>query len=56
MLKALLPSAAALESLVYELAARLSDGEARPLRRAKATANSAGMARRFGVPSPAHNA
>jgi hypothetical protein len=56
VLKALLPTAAALESLVHELAARLSEGEARPQRKAKSTANSPGMAGRFGVPSPAHNA
>jgi hypothetical protein len=56
VLKALLPTAAALESLVHELVARLSDGAARPARRAKATANAAGLARKFGIPSPAHNA
>lgn len=56
VLKAALPTAAALDALVHELTLRLSDPSAAPTRaKAKKTAPSASLASRLGVPSPAHN-
>jgi hypothetical protein len=56
VLKAPLPNVAALEALVHELTARLSDPSLlRARAKPKKTAASASLANRLGVPSPAHN-
>ncbi|HYJ11809.1 MAG TPA: hypothetical protein VEX18_22450, partial [Polyangiaceae bacterium] len=55
ILKALLPTTMALESLLAELTARLSESTA-SAGRAKRTAAGAAMSRKFAIPSPAHTA
>lgn len=56
VLKALLPTVGALEALVLELSARLSEPNAqRARKRPKKTATSGSLGGKFGIPSPAHN-